>query len=175
MRLLLASVGTALVVSSVAAGDVATPGARWPGPTVSVWNATSYGAASQSAIRAWNDAGARIRFVRAASRSAADVVIVYGKLRQQGRADLGYRPNGSTVWVARGLGRRGAAIIMSHELGHVLGLRHAYRRCALMEPVVELGAGSFCGTAACRELWRCLVQPDDRARLVALYGRAPSS
>jgi hypothetical protein len=40
-----------------------------------------------------------------------------------------------------------------------------------MAAVVEVGAASRCELAACTAVWRCLVQPDDAAGLVVLYGR----
>jgi hypothetical protein len=126
-------------------------------------------------MHAWNAAGAQIRFEAASGRAEADVVVQYGALRQQGRANVGYEPDGTTVWLVRGLKRRVATTIVAHELGHVLGLGHESHGCALMAPVVNVGAASRCGLAACRVLWSCLVQPDDAKGLRLLYGRRPPS
>jgi hypothetical protein len=146
-------------------------GDRWPGPTVTVWNATGYPLAVRDAMRAWNGAGARIRLVPAVSRNRADVVDRYGGARDRGKASLGYGGAASTVQLARGLGRVAATALAAHELGHVLGLGHESRRCSVMAPVLSVGSASRCRIAACRNLWRCVLEPDDISGLRALYGR----
>jgi hypothetical protein len=53
----------------------------------------------------------------------------------------------------------------------VLGLGHETRGCTVMAPVVNAGSASRCRLAACKVLWHCLVQRDDRSGAIALYGR----
>ena len=146
-------------------------GERWPGPAITVWNGTGYTGAVPAAIRAWNAAGAQIRFTSASSRVSADVVIRYGTSRDEGNANLGYGTPPSSVLLPRGLPRISAAALAAHELGHVLGLGHEPHRCSVMAAVVDTGRGSRCGIGACTVLWRCLVEPDDAAGAIALYGR----
>jgi hypothetical protein len=173
MRLLLV-VACALAIVPAASGFVIA-GERWPGSTVSVWNATGYPLAERDAMRAWNGAGARIRLVPAASRAEADVLIRYGPVHDQGESTVGYAPGGSTVELARGLGRVVATAIATHELGHVLGLGHETRGCTVMAPVVDVGATSRCRIGTCKKLWRCLLRRDDVAGVRALYGRRNAS
>jgi hypothetical protein len=53
----------------------------------------------------------------------------------------------------------------------VLGLGHQPRGCSVMAPVLDVGSGSHCRIGACATIWRCLVQRDDAAGVLALYGR----
>ena len=174
MRLLLTALGCSLAVVPAAHGWV-IEGERWPGPTVAVWNGTAYAVAVRDAMRAWGSAGADIRRVAAPARAEADVVIVYGSKHEEGLAAVGYGQGRSTVALPRGLGRVAASALAAHEHGHVLGLGHEARRCAVMAPVVVAGPASRCGIGACKETWRCLLRPDDVAGLVALYGRRASA
>ena len=53
----------------------------------------------------------------------------------------------------------------------MLGLGHENRGCTVMAAVVKVGASPTCKIAACKVIWRCLVQRDDANGAIALYGR----
>ena len=169
MRLLLA-VLCGLVIVPASFGFV-IGGERWPGPTISVWNTTSYAGPVLDAERAWNTTPASIRFVPAADEASADVIVRYGPPHEPGQASVGYAPGDSTVTLPRGLSRMVSTTLAAHELGHVLGLGHESHGCTVMAAVVRVGPATRCKIAACKTIVRCLVQPDDANGAIALYGR----
>ncbi len=158
---------------------------------ITYWNATAYGWGVDKAVKAWNRSGAHLHFAKAASRSAAKVVIQYlpGPANDFGICLLpGY--GGSTgsngaltkgsAWVQRTKDptpwrcRFESAIVIAHELGHVIGLQHETSKCALMNPEYVNRSPQHCPPNQ-PDQWRCrLIERDDARGAVSLYGGTPN-
>ncbi len=150
-------------------------GKRWPGRTAKItyWNGTPYRAELAAAVRAWNTSGARVRFVATSRKRAKLRITSYGPpegdryFGASGEASVGHRRRAVIKLSRKG---RGAAIrgVIAHELGHVLGLNHETRRCAVMNSVPWTRCGSVQPCA--------ILQQDDLRGAVKRYsGRARKS
>ena len=177
---LAAIVAVACVAEPASAYRIA--GERWPNKTISVGSrAPLYDSAVRLAIQAWNRAGVGVRFTRAPAHRAR-VIFGYARGRGMGRYGCEGVAGGTgagypspfvpmDVTVARSC-RSGALrrLTAVHELGHVLGLGHETRRCALMNPTGDVNTllPSLCprGTR--------LPTRDDIRGARALYRRRPA-
>jgi hypothetical protein len=180
--------GLAVLAAIAAVACVAEPasayrfaGERWPNKTISVGSrAPLYNSAVQTAIRAWNRARVGVRFKHAPAERAR-VIFTYSAGGGSGRygcegvaggTGAGYPSPFVPMYVTvvrscRSLALRRLTAV--HELGHVLGLGHETRRCALMNPTGDVNTmlPSLCprGTR--------LPAPDDIRGARALYRRRP--
>jgi hypothetical protein len=192
-NLVLLAAGLAATFIALAAAPSADAyrlgGKRWPGRTITYHNsATRYAWSVNQAIAAWNASGARIRFVRA-SRKRAKLLIKVGRPHvtghEAGSADLGYvgctyyvnrrcvRPRKGLVTLSPGWDRWTMLHVAAHELGHILGLDHEDRRCAVMNSLGNAAGGLRClpGMGVMPGRWRCrVIELDDIRGAVRRYG-----
>jgi hypothetical protein len=150
-------------------------GGRWPGSPARITYYEATGAKYRSTIAlaaaAWNTSGVRVRFIRVSSRSSADVLIKSSSSLPTGSgyATVGYAPNAFIELNMGTFDKWTFAGVVAHEMGHILGLEHVQRICALMTPVVYENCKPEWPPNAWQ--WRCRVlQKDDLAGAASRYG-----
>jgi matrixin len=139
MRATLAAILLALVLVP-SAGAYTFFGASWQTTTIPYYNEVpAYGWAVDTAAYAWNTSGAHVRFVKSSRRDAKVLLGVrWFRLGGEARPEIrGGRIYGAKVGIRNGLDRYTMALVVAHELGHVLGLGHETRVCATMNPVLD--------------------------------------
>jgi len=169
------ALGAALAALAVVSGSGAyqLEGGRWPTSTITYYNEVpAYSWAVDSAAYAWNTSGARVRFVKSSQRDAK-VLIGIRWFKNAGDASV-RRVNGrfiaAKVGIQSGQDRYTMALVVAHELGHVLGLDHEDRMCATMNSFLVDGGPQHCREAS-DGMWVCrLLRNDDVRGAVKLYG-----
>jgi Matrixin len=176
MKVKLASVLTvtlAAVVLSSSAGAFRLEGGRWPTATITYYNEIpAYGWAVDSAAYAWNTSGARVQFLKS-SRRDAKVLIGIRWFKAAGDASVQRGNRGfvsAKVGIQNGQERYTMALVVAHELGHVLGLGHEDSVCATMNSHLDDNHTEHCA-APPQGMWVCrLLRADDVRGAVRLYG-----
>jgi PKD domain len=152
---------------------------RWPSRTITFHNrARKYARQVEQAAALWNRSGARVRW-RAVPRGRARVSVqVAPRLPTAGQAMIRLGSGGSSAVIYlrpdlfgfgenKRSGRTIALGVIAHEMGHVMGLGHEVRRCAMMNP----NLGQLCRSAKQPWRYRCRVlEADDVRGGVRLFG-----
>ncbi|HYY04321.1 MAG TPA: matrixin family metalloprotease [Gaiellaceae bacterium] len=173
-RLVLASLVIAAAALLAGPADAyRLEGGRWPAHTITYYTETpAYRWSVDTAAYAWNTSGANVQFVKT-SRVAAKVLIGIRWYQHAGDArvqHIGRRIVAAQVGIQTGHDRYEMALIVAHELGHVLGLDHEFHQCATMNPTVGDDHTTLCAAPPSGE-WTCrLLQADDVRGAIALYG-----
>ena len=167
---------TVLIVAVLGTGQADAyrfEGVKWPTHTITYFTETpAYAWPVDTAAYTWNTSGVRIQFVKS-PRASAKVLVGIRWYKQAGDA-LVHSLDGTIVraevGIQTGHDRYEMALIVAHELGHVLGLDHETRACATMNPTVGNDHTTLC-PAPPSGMWTCrLLQPDDVRGAVKLYG-----
>lgn len=178
------AVGVLTLALLMTAGPVSAytaPGPRWPGRTITFHETLPayYDWPLKMAVKSWNRSGAKVRFRKIKSRSRADVKVGYGRVdgSYSGWATIGHQ-RAARVLIKRPpkqsrkdpSGILFAAMLLTHEFGHVLGLDHTAAGtptdCRIMEATIAYGCSEMQqGSYPCE-----LLAADDIRGVVKLYG-----
>lgn len=175
------------------AGPAEAKPRKWPKGAITYVDKSLDPFAVKQAVAAWNQSGLKVKFKKVKSARKARVVIQNTKKVPSGCGSgygtLGYPGPGRKAFVSilhgtdeagQGCAWPGQTEVVTHELGHVLGLTHYMGGCSLMNTSHTNGvAASLCldpnnPDDAKPGRWRCrLLEPVDLKRMKKMYGGKP--
>jgi len=176
MRLALALALLCALVFAPSAGAYQLSEDKFPSSTITYYSGTGslYSKEVSAAAAAWNKSGVNVRWVKATKSKAAIAITVNAGIftagqagQTDGKGDILLRPDikqyAATATTARGL----ATQVIVHEMGHIMGLDHETKVCAIMQPATGLG----CKSAPVAWQYRCrLLERDDLRGALKLFG-----
>jgi len=173
----LALAAAAVTAAAAPASAYTISGDRWPDGSIAYY--TNVGGQNDEVVRAanaWNRERLGVTLVRTKSTSKARLIVHYGSRGCGGLGTVGYYGPRFVGEVQLGRACRDAITRLTavHELGHVLGLGHEERTCALMNPVGDISTGTpnHCSVRPI-DFWLARpIQPDDRRGARALYSES---
>lgn len=178
MRLALAAALLATLVFAPSAEAFKTFGSwRWPGKTITYHDGTGkqYKDEVAAAARAWNTSGVKVKWKKVSSKSKAQVPIIVKKIPTagiawhlgRGRGRIEIQPRLKKSRQTEAAGARVAVQVIAHEMGHIMGLDHETKKCAVMQPMLGVG----CPNPKVPWQYRCRVlETDDLRGGVKLFG-----
>ncbi|HEX8647859.1 MAG TPA: PKD domain-containing protein [Thermoleophilaceae bacterium] len=177
MRLALACALLAALVVAPSAEAYKRLNYRWPSRTITYYDSTgkAYSKNVAAAAAAWNRSGTKARWKKTSKSRARVLIRVNGKIPSAGLATyfggqrglIEIQPGMKKLRQTKAENEWVATTIMTHEMGHIMGLDHETKKCAVMQPAVGIGC------PAPKDPWqfRCRVlEPDDVRGGVALFG-----
>jgi hypothetical protein len=176
MRLALALAFLCALVLAPSAGAYQLSGDRFPSSTITYYSGTGslYSKEVSAAAAAWNKSGVNVRWVKTTKSKAAIAIRVEPGIFTAGQAgqtngvgDILLRPDIKQYAVTATTGRGLATQVIVHEMGHIMGLDHETKVCAIMQPATGLG----CKSAPVAWQYRCrLLERDDLRGALKLFG-----
>jgi hypothetical protein len=150
---------------------------RWPSKTITYYDATgkAYSKNVAAAADAWNKSGQKARWKKTSKSKARVQIRVNKNIPSAGLATyfggqrglIQIQPGMKKTGGSKAYGEWVATTIMTHEMGHIMGLDHETKKCAVMQPSIGIG----CPNAKNPWQFRCRVlEPDDVRGGVALFG-----
>ena len=150
---------------------------RWPSKTILYYDGTgkAYSKNVAAAAAAWNKSGQKARWKKTSKSRARVQIRVSKNIPSAGLATyyggqrglIQIQPGMKGLRDSKAEGDWIATTIMTHEMGHIMGLDHETKKCAVMQPAIGIG----CPNPKDPWQYRCRVlEPDDVRGGVALFG-----